>query len=331
MGLDIDELTTSTLEYRSPVLADAVTANNALLASIKKEGGLKPVGGGTEIRENIMYAENSNVQRYSGYDPLTPAPQSVLTQAVFDWKQLIGAVTFSGLETEVQNTGEEQLIELVEARIKNLEASMENALEEDAFSNGTGYGGLQMGGLQYLIEDTATASQTSVVGGISKADYAFWRNYAVDYAATTSTSTAGAAFIGLRMHKAVQGTSRKTDKTNLIIADDYYYDLYHNSLTGLQQITNVGDSSWTGKSGFNSLIFKGIPVVCCGGVDGSAPSKHMYFLNTKYLFYRPSKNRNMKVLKQRDAFGQDASVKYIAWAGNITANNLKLQGVISED
>lgn len=278
-----------------------------------------------------MYAENSTVQRYQGYDPLDTTPQSVLTSSYYDWKQLIGAVTFNGLETEVQNAGEEEIIELVEARVMNLEASLENALEEDAFSNGTGYGGLQMGGLQYLVEDTATASQTSIVGGISKADYAFWRNYAVDYAGTASTSTAGAASINTRMNKAVVGVTRKTDKPNLIIADDYYWNLYHDSLTGIQQITGVGDSSWAGKSGFTTLVFKGIPVVNCGGVDGSAPSKHMYFLNTKYLFYRPSSRRNMKQLKDREAYNQDATVRYIAWAGNMTASNLKLQGVIKEN
>lgn len=43
MALNISELVTSTLEFRAPELADAVTANNALLASIKREGGVKPV------------------------------------------------------------------------------------------------------------------------------------------------------------------------------------------------------------------------------------------------------------------------------------------------
>jgi len=70
-------------------------------------------------------------------------------------------------------------------------------------------------------------------------------------------------------------------------------------------------------------------VVFDGGQDGSAPSSHMYFLNTNYLFFRPHRERDMVPLdSDRYATNQDAVVKLIGFAGNMTTSNRALQGVI---
>ena len=55
----------------------------------------------------------------------------------------------------------------------------------------------------------------------------------------------------------------------------------------------------------------------------------MYFLNTNYLYLRPHKDRDMKVIGgERMAVNQDAMYKIIGWAGNMTMSNAALQGVI---
>ena len=51
--------------------------------------------------------------------------------------------------------------------------------------------------------------------------------------------------------------------------------------------------------------------------------------NTNYLHYRPSAQRNMVPLDpDRFSVNQDAMVKLIGWAGNMTLSNAFLQGVI---
>ena len=51
--------------------------------------------------------------------------------------------------------------------------------------------------------------------------------------------------------------------------------------------------------------------------------------NTDYLFLRPHKDRNMVPLNpDRFAVNQDAMVKLVAWAGNMTMSNAFLQGVL---
>jgi hypothetical protein len=75
----------------------------------------------------------------------------------------------------------------------------------------------------------------------------------------------------------------------------------------------------------------GADVVFDGGYGGSAPSNHMYFLNTDYIFWRPHRDRNMVPLNpDRFAVNQDAMVKLIAFAGNMTTSNCFLQGVLKD-
>jgi hypothetical protein len=73
----------------------------------------------------------------------------------------------------------------------------------------------------------------------------------------------------------------------------------------------------------------GADVVFDGGFSGTAPAAHMYFLNTNYIKFRPHRDRNMVPMNpDRFSVNQDAMVKLIGWAGNMTCSNRSLQGVI---
>jgi len=107
---------------------------------------------------------------YSGSETLNIGASDVITAAEFDWKQAAVAVQASGLEIDVQNTGKEMVIDLLEARIKNAERTMKNNITSGLYSDGTGTGGKQIGGLQLLVADDPT---TGTVGGINRATYSF--------------------------------------------------------------------------------------------------------------------------------------------------------------
>src|SRR5438445_12016823 len=108
---NLNEIITTTLRNRTGVLADNVSKNNAVLMRMKKRGTLKPATGGRTIIQELEYAENATYQRYSGYELLNIQPSDVITAAEFDWKQASVAVTISGLEGSVQNTGPEAIID----------------------------------------------------------------------------------------------------------------------------------------------------------------------------------------------------------------------------
>jgi hypothetical protein len=319
---NVSEIMTTTLESRTKKLADNVTSNNAILNRLNKRGKVKPFSGGRVIYQELDYAENSTYKRYSGYEVLNISPSEVFTAAEFDIKQAAVAISISGLE-ELQNSGPEQMIDLLESRITNAERTMQNNLSADFYSDGTADGGKQIGGLQLLVADTATSG---TVGGINRANWSFWQNQSYD-ATTDGGAAASAANIQAYMNTLYLRCSRGTDHPDLIIADNNYFNFYWQSLQAIQRV----QQSDMADAGFQALKFMGSDVVFDGGYGGDAPTNHMYFLNTDYIFWRPHRDRNMVPLNpDRFAVNQDAMVKLIAVAGNMTLSNAFVQGVLKD-
>lgn len=319
---NLSEIVTTTLRNRTGKLADNMLDNNALLLRLKKRGKVMPVSGGRTIVQELEYADNQTYKRYSGYETLNISPSDVFTAAEFDYKQAAVAVSISGLE-QLQNSGEEAIINLLASRIRNAEKTMMNGIAADIYSNGSADGGKQIGGLQLLVSKTPGSG---VVGGIDRATWAFWQNKA-----TVSGTAASAANIQDRMNAMALSLVRGTDRTDLIVADGNYYNYYLSSLQAIQRITDPEMAA----AGFTSLKYFGhggsADVVLDGGQGGNCPTNTMYFLNTDYIHFRPHANRNMVPIgDDRYAVNQDAMVKLIGFAGNMTLSNASLQGVLSQ-
>ncbi|MCO1396414.1 phage major capsid protein [Burkholderia cenocepacia] len=313
---------TTTLRNRMGKLADNVTKNNALLYRLRRRGNVKTVSGGRTIVQELEYAENGTFKRYSGYEALNISPSDVFTGAEFNYAQAAVAVSISGLE-QLQNSGEDAIIDLLESRIKNAEKTLVNNIALDCYSDGTADGGRQIGGLQLLVSTTPT---TGVVGGIdaSTSIGSFWRNTAFS-AVTNGGGVATSANIQSYMNRVYVQQVRGTDRPDLIIADNNYFRLYLESLQAIQRIT----SNEMGEAGFDSLKYMSSDVVLDGGFGGGAPSNTMFFLNTDYIYFRPHTDRNFAPIgDDRFAVNQDAMVKLVGFAGNMTVSNRRLQAVL---
>jgi hypothetical protein len=314
----LDEIVTTTLRYRSGKLRDNMSKNIALLSRLQERENVSPVSGGRSIVEELEYAENSTFMYYSGDETLNVMNSDVFTAAEYDWKQCAVAVKINGLEL-LKNSGREKVIDLLEARIKNAEKTMLNNLSTGVYSDGTGSAGKQIGGLQLLVSDAGTGT----VGGINSTTYPFWQNQVYDFSA--NGVSASALTIQDAMNSLYLATSRNRDAVDLIVADNTYFGFYWKSLQAIQRVTDDKLAS----AGFQTLKFMGADVVFDGGFSGTAPAAHMYFLNTNYIKFRPHRDRNMVPMNpDRFSVNQDAMVKLIGWAGNMTCSNRSLQGVI---
>ena len=317
-NVNFNNLLTTTLESRTGELADNVTKNNALLYKLKERGNIRPISGGSKIVEELEYGESDSYW-YSGYDTLTNNNPQLFTAAEYEMKLLAAPIGCSGEEL-LKNSGRERVIDLMEAKIKNAEKTLKNQMSVGIYSDGTGSSGKQLTGLKALVADNPTSG---TVGGINRATSGneFWRNYAKSFNTALTTSTIYAA-----MNDAYLACSRGSDKPDLITADDYMYSIYEGSLVPQQRFTNAK----LAEAGFENLKFKGADVIYDGGQGGKCPARHMYFLNTDYLKLRPHKDRNFKIIgdRERVAINQDAIYKIIGWAGNLTMSNASLQGVI---
>jgi hypothetical protein len=309
------EIVTTTLKNRRGKLADNVTKNNALLYRLSESGRKRPVSGGTNIMEELAYAENGTFKRYSGYETLNIAPSDVLTMAEFNWKQAAVVVSISGLEQHM-NSGKDAIIDLLESRIKNAEDTMANNIASDVYSDGTADSGKQIGGLQLLISDLGTGT----VGGIDSSAWSFWQNQVYDF--SNQSVTPGASTIQSAMNQTYLATKRGSDRVDLIVADATYFRYYWESLQAIQRVT----SDKMAQAGFEALKFMGADVI---DDTGLCPANHMYFINSKYLSYRPHRDVDMVPADQRFSTNQDAMVKPIFWMGNMTIANRARQGVIT--
>lgn len=314
---NLSEIITTTLRNRSGELADNVSKGNALLNRLKEKGGWKPASGRTIVQE-LDYQENGTFMYYSGGEQLNVASSDVLSAAEFDWKQAACAVVATGLEIDVQNVGKEQVIDLLEARIKNAQRTMRNNICNGMYSDGTGTGGKQIGGLQLLVADAPTSG---TVGGINRLNFSFWRNQVYD-ASSDGGTAATAANIQTYMNAEYLECTRGADKPDLILADANYYKLFWGSLQAIQRITD----SKMAEAGFQSVKFAGADVVYEDNTG--MPSNHMYFLNTDYIFLRYAPKRLFKPLDKVQSINQDAMVQLITFAGNMTTSNASLQGVL---
>lgn len=324
---NLSEIVTTTLRARSGKLADNVTRSRALFQRLKSKGNIKTFSGGRNITQELEYQENGTFKRYSGNDLLNISPSDVMTAAEFDIKQAAVAVTMNGLE-QLQNDGENAIIDLLSSRIKNAERTIVNNIASDVYSDGTADGGRQIGGLKLLVAD----SPAGTVGGINAATWPFWQNVAFS-GVTNGGAAVTSSNIQSYMNQLAIKLSRGTDRPDLIVADDAYYNLY---LQSLQSIQRISDEKLAG-AGFTSLKYYGV-----GGdtdvvlerssgqfANTGMASNRMYFLNTDYLHFRPSAERNFKVDDaERVNPNQDAFVKLIFWAGNMTCSNRSLQGVL---
>ena len=319
----ISDIIATTIQSRSGVIADNVTQNNALLSRLNTKGNRKPVSGGNVILQELAFAENGNAMWYSGYEQLAIAEQDVISAAQFDLKQAAVAVTMSGLEM-LQNSGKEQVIDLLEGRVKVAENTMKNLISAGIYATGTGNGGKEITGLQAMIADDPT---TGTYGGIDRATWTFWRNQLVDASADGFVATT-ASNIQQIWNRLWTRCVRGADRPDLIVVDNAYWLFYMASLQPLQRFTNPD----LARLGFSTVKFMDADVVLDGGIGGDMPASHAYFVNTNYVFFRPHRDRNFVALdpSRRWSVNQDAIVQLLAWAGNMTCSGAQFQGVHHE-
>ena len=324
----VSDIIATNIQSRTGELADNVTNNNALLRRLKQRGNVKSFSGGNVILQEIMYNDTAtnNTNSYSGYEVLNVGQNSPISAAQFSITQYASAISISGLEM-IQNTGKEAIIDLIDGRMDVAEAQLANRIGGDIYLDGTGNSGKNITGLAAAVPDAPTSG---TYGGIDRATWSFWQSQKYS-GVTDGGSAVTASNIQAYMDSLAVSLIRGTDKPDLIVADNNYYKLYLQSMQAIQRVTDGANSS--AGAGFASLKYYGAgmssDVILDGGIGSAATANHMFFLNTKYLFLRPHADRNfVPIGGERQAVNQDAIVKLIGWAGNMTSSGPQFSGVL---
>ena len=319
---NISDILATTISSRTKKIADNVTNNNALLAKLKKQGRIKTFSGGDKIMQELSFAENSNAGWYSGYDLLPVGISDVISAAEFDIKQAAVPVVISGLEM-LKNSGKERMIDLMESRLEVAESTMANLITGGIYSDGTAANNKQIDGLEKALPVDPTAAP---YGGIDGAAFTFWQNAVSDQ---TAANGLDATKIQGYWNALWASLVRGQDRPDLIMTDTTVWNTYIASLQAQQRFSNTD----SGDAGFSTVKFMDADVCLDGGiyngnVTAGTPAGTAFFLNTKYIHYRPHADRNMVSLSpnRRYSTNQDAEVQILGWAGNLTCSGRMFQG-----
>lgn len=315
------DVLSTTLERRRGLIADNVLNHDPFLAWLNANGRVDTADGGASLLEPVSYPGNDQFAYYSGFEALSVSKTEVISSAEFNWKQAAVPVAISGLDMR-KNNGASQIFDLLGQQITVAERTMSNNLADGAFSDGTGSGGKQIGGLQLLVADDPT---TGTVGGIDRSTNTWWRSFSFD-ATTTGGAAASATNIQGYMNTVALNVVFNRDFPDLVVADANYFNFYWQSLQAIQRITSESSAA----AGFETLAYYGPGGRAAVMYDSSAPTNHMYFINSMFLRLRPHSQANMSPTPQKSAVNQDATVVHILFQGNLTSNGLRYHGLLKD-
>jgi hypothetical protein len=297
-------LSTTLANYRSQ-LTDNVFTARPLTYTLMDKGRIRMLNGGTKIVEPLIYGQNSTVASYSGYDSLALTPQEGISAAEYDWKQYAASIAISGIE-EAKNNGEQEIINLLEAKIMQAEESMRESFNQMFFGDGTGNSGKDWNGLGNLVESGNT------VGGINSSTYSYWQS--------KEENTATALTLA-QMSTMYNNVSVGNDHPDTLLTTQTLFEKYEALLQPNLRYTDTK----TADAGFQNLLFKAAPVMydvhCTAGV--------FYFLNSKYITLVGHSNKwfsQTEFIKPEDT---DARYALIMCYGNLTVRNRAKQGKLT--
>jgi hypothetical protein len=316
---DFNAILSTTLQNYQPTLVDNIFKDFVLLNHLNERGRVVVEEGGTSIVEPLMYAANSTVGSYSGYDPISLTPQDGISAAEYQWKQIAGSIAISGIE-EAKNRGTEAIIKLLNAKIMQTEQSLKESMNAMLFSDGTGNSNKDFNGLGNIV---GTAGNT--VGGIDASTETWWDPYQL------GTPTP-ATLDDIDMATVYNNASKGSDTPDLIVTTEALFAKYESLLTPNVRYQDVAKAN----AGFTNLMFKQTPVVFDLGAtqpDGSATTgtgDPMYFINTKYLKLTGMNGHwfNTTEFQNGTVAGKDARYALVMAFGELTCSNRSRQGVL---
>jgi hypothetical protein len=275
-------------------------------------------GAGDPITGTIEYATNTTVKSMSELETLDVTRVDVFDRYEYAWKFVGGNIVMSEFEKQVTSGGAGKF-DLEAGKIENLKNTMQQQMNTDCFSDGTGSGGKQAGGLQLIVSTTPT---TGTVGTINRATYTFWRNQ------QTSGAKTSTAFDNLKgtmrsiYNLCSSGVGMQTPQ--FAVTDRTDFEGYESLSASLERLnrSSATDQLLSGYKG-DHIMFKDIPLA----YDNAAPAGNLYILNRRNLFIRYM--LWMKAFPPGTPVNQFIDVVKILTIYNLCSDNPRRLGVIS--
>ena len=265
-----NEVLASTLHNMHGKLVDNIFRKRPLLEHLMSNGRVRIEDGGYSIVEQLLFNEGQ-AGAYGEWDQISIQPSNAITAAQYFWKQLYATIAISALE-KAQNSGKSQVINVMDAKIKQAEQTLRKKLSAMLYINAAP-GANDFNGLPWLIDDT------NIVGGIDPASETWWKSY------EKAVGAVDAAGLETEMRTAVMTTSDNGgDEVDAIFTDPATYSFYESTLTPQVRYTDTNKANL----GFRNLLFENVPLMW----DADCPAGMMLGINSEYVGLVIHKDRN---------------------------------------
>jgi hypothetical protein len=284
MALDLTQLNAATedlWETENPV--DIKFTENVLLYMLLRQAtkadmdsyfvkASETVDGGKQIKVPLEYDDSHK----GSYGQTTVIPQSkvdIINAALFPWGGLYASNSL-GLDDQVQNSGENAIVDLAERYINNVLKTAWAQMAAAVYDRTAG----DDDAIKALVTDLFNTTTATAYGGIAEDDMALW-------AAVRNTDGVAISFEFLQKiwRTPAIGQHRKK-RPNLGITTELLKDGYERTLQSQQRFA---DQKMV-EAGFDNVLHKGAPICA----DDNVTSGHLHALNTNYLMLKAHRDYN---------------------------------------
>ena len=314
-----DSRWSSTRRTVEPKVIDNIFEAYKALAMHRKRGMQMVDGGGKEIQV-ILESSAGTAEAFDGYDPLSKSPVDPFESAFYKRRYYAVPIVLDDT-TNWENSGEEQVFDLLEALGSNALNSLLKAINEDLLGAQTGK---TMLGYQDIIADAGTGT----VGGINSSTSSFWQNQKYTTAKTFTAQATTNVFDGMVAWNTIMDDCRKQGGKNNAIVTTYSVAAAYRTALSSQGYGEVRLSNVTGINGPEFPSYMGADLVA----DNDCASIHSYHLDTDALKLRVMKQANFKKTPfvSLQSNGQLAQLAYMVAGVQLTTNNRRRSGVATQ-
>jgi len=314
-----ERVKTITEEKYVPVSIDGILNSNVFTSRVFMRENKN--WGGRQLMIPLQFAKPTSGGSFSGLGDFDTALQDTRIRQTFDTAYFYQNVSLSGTEVSLNKTDAE-VLDLAKITLEEAQNAMLDTISGLLYGIGAGD---DFTGLEKIVD---AGANTSTYAGLTRTTY-------TQLNSTVTAASGGAlTFAGMAVDmRGASAASSKRQRPSIIVTTEVVWDLLESLFTptissnydslSRGQITTYskpgvtlsGQDSLKGNYGFETLVWRGIPIVA----DEKCTSGVVYYLNEEYLHWYNLKGVGLtsyKVSGQVDSVYSEYGRNYpIQWSG----------------
>jgi hypothetical protein len=347
-----DALLTTTMDtfVKSGTMFDQIFKDNKWLALLRQKGCVIKQNGGERIRVPLMYGNNSTIGAKSAYGLIDTTPQDGMTTAFYEWRELAGSISISRKE-ERQNSGEAQLLDLLEKKIMQAKMTMSEELNRQllqgtvsgttfvpgtAAMDATAY---ELNPLGYFLskDNTSNPASGGNVGNLSRSET--WWRHRTAVADSGSADTGNSFALAVTTYAGMETAFKRLNNycgrgsggyPDMGVTDQVTYETYENSLGTKIRYTDTKMADM----GFDTIKIQGATLIwdeVVPDIDSGTTAitkGTLFLLNSKFYHLVIDSQTDIVTTPFIEPENQTAKTAKILFMGNSAVSNIRKHGVL---